>query len=130
MADPEVERLMRAINEAVEIGLKKDGKDLLFLVRDRLRIPVGRDKHGVTVRSKPGESPRKETGRLQSSIEWRVEKTGTDRFLMRVFSDVFYAELEYGMPPIKARPYFRPAALAFQRVMNQRWQLHLRNIKT
>lgn len=65
-------------------------------VKDKLSVPVGYriGPRGGTyiIRSKPGENPRKETGKLQNSIKGRVDTDGLQSVLV-VNSDVFYAPI-------------------------------------
>lgn len=62
--------------------------------------------------SVPGSGPAVRTGRLRSSITWRVEADGTGLYA-DIGSAVSYAKfVEMGTERMAARPYLRPALVA------------------
>jgi hypothetical protein len=64
------------------------------------------------IRSQPGESPRKETGDLQASVQHAVE-ADADVYTLEVYSDCPYApHLERGTDQIARRPAWEPAVEA------------------
>ena len=55
--------------------------------------------------SREGEAPATDTGRLVSSLQWRVDRDGG-----AVYSQLDYAgELEFGTPEVAARPFLFPS---------------------
>ena len=69
--------------------LERLGPAAVLEVQEGLSVPV---EHigSETIRSKPGEQPRMETGTLRASMRWRVEVEG-DRVSLDIFTDCTYA---------------------------------------
>ncbi len=79
---------------------------------------VGRQK----LRSKPGEAPRMESGKLRSSIDVKIYTSGKSISLEAgVFNgEVNYAKmLEYGTARIKPRPFLRPVLSMYKQVLQK-----------
>jgi hypothetical protein len=124
MSDPATDEIMRKIASPLSRELLNISDGIVEDVRKAISVPVQilnpltsrkRDnpfgkragiKHGGNViRSKPGEPPRRETGRLFTSITPTVKVDG-DTFILKVESNTPYdARLEYKMN----RPFMRPA---------------------
>jgi len=85
------EDILPAILRAHEVAAGKIVSD----VQDRISVPVGYKigpKGGSTkIRSKRGESPRKDTGKLHADIQ-SASITDNDQVSTSVFTEVIYAE--------------------------------------
>ena len=74
------------------------------------------------LRSKPGQSPRMESGNLRSNIEVKIYTSGKSLGLQAgVFNgNAPYAKmLEYGTMRIKPRPFLRPILSQYKQVLQQ-----------
>ena len=74
------------------------------------------------LRSKPGEAPRMESGKLRSSIDVKIYTSGKSLGLQAgVFNgEVNYAKmLEYGTSHIKPRPFLRPVLSMYKQVLQK-----------
>ena len=72
------------------------------------------------LRSKPGEAPRMESGKLRSSIDVKIYTSGKTLGLQAgVFNgEANYAKmLEYGTTRIKPRPFLRPVLSMYKQVL-------------
>lgn len=97
---PEFERLVRA---QVAENLEAAAIHLKGRMKTSLRIG---NKFGNRP-SRPGEPPRRRTGRLSGSIAHEVNK---GELVARVGTNVLYAKfLELGTRRMSARPFIRPA---------------------
>jgi len=84
-------------------NLERAAITLKGIVKQSLRIG---NKHGDSP-SRPGEPPRRRTGRLSGSIAHEVDR---DRLRARVGTNLVYAKfLELGTCRMAARPFLRPA---------------------
>lgn len=88
------EDLFDAIASDVAEAMDRVGQQIVDEIKNDLSVPVEYKKGPrggtIIVRSKPGEHPRKETGKLQEGIEHRIERNGAD-VILTVGDDVFYA---------------------------------------
>ena len=78
--------------------------------------------NGKTLRSKAGEAPRMESGKLRSSIDVKIYTSGKSMGLEAgVFNgEVNYAKmLEYGTTRIKPRPFLRPVLSMYKQVLQK-----------
>ena len=65
---------------------------------------------GVLIRSKPGQPPRRETGRLRRGHRVRIQRD-SDRVIATISNATPYARaLEYGTGRMAARPTYGPVA--------------------
>ena len=115
-----------AIRSAVAGAWREIGLEMTLDLRKRVSVPVvfvasvgpiganGRRpiSYAVTVRSRPGEPPRLETGQHYASINFAVDDTQNAEgspVELTVFSDGRYAaSLEFKAPDRGGRPHFRP----------------------
>lgn len=82
-------------------------------MRQLISVQVG-GTPSKPVRSKPGEPPRRETGRLQSLVDYTVDQNPRDVYAFTLSDDAPYASyLENGTPTMAKRPYFA--------VIQQKW---------
>jgi hypothetical protein len=108
------------------ITVSRRAKELLSLPGTTVRIGGGRDKKGrfkgkrITgaVRSKPGEPPRKQTGRLRSTVTYEVDAKTLEA---RVGTNTVYGRaLELGTKKgLLPRPWLRRALAEMQSKINQ-----------
>lgn len=107
MAD-HIKRL-RAINENVE----KESIVTLLEAGELVRQEAMRSIRQGTIRgaghvpSSPGQPPKGDTGRLETSID--VELRKTDKTVNVISNAPYSAALEFGTSTIEARPFLRPA---------------------
>jgi hypothetical protein len=78
-----------AIQDAIAAALRDEGETLSSDVRSRISVPVEKSG-GKIIRSKPGEPPRKDTGRLHAEINTQTIVAG-DVAEMAVESPTPYA---------------------------------------
>ena len=83
MSTPAVEELMRRLRAAAEAELRKLGPEVLEDLRKTLGVPVGPGGE----RSRPGEPPRTETGRLRSAVRFRFRYPTPTRVEIVVYVD-------------------------------------------
>lgn len=121
MSDPAVDEIMRGIGANVTASLEQAGRDAVEQTRQLLAVPVGRSASGeVTVRSKAGESPRKESGDLSKSIQYLIDENPRDVYVLSVFSELAYAGLDHGINGIAPRPYLSVIETRFAPLLPQR----------
>jgi HK97 gp10 family phage protein len=74
-------------------------------------------RRGIVHRaSAPGEPPATDRGTLSASIDYKVERTGRYKRLVRVGTQLKYGKwLEYGTVRIKPRPFARPALKKYEK---------------
>jgi len=108
-------RFRKAAMEAIEaVGYVEVGA-----IKNDLSIPVEYVPGGV-IRSLPDEPPRKETGKLQASVRHKTyesrDAVGVTIGAGPVIGEggVDYSTLEFGIGPIKARPYMGPSMARVQ----------------
>lgn len=119
---PEDEILAAAV-DAVKPVLKELVDDVAADLRKALSVPVGRDSRGrVTVRSKPGEYPRKETGLLQSTVQSLTWQTGRAQLHGMVSTDTYYDKYLIAM----RRDYKSYIESKWGRLAEQRFAIALR----
>ncbi|MBO4708090.1 MAG: hypothetical protein J5594_06030 [Elusimicrobiaceae bacterium] len=99
--------------------------DLATKIKRSLYFLLSTDVEKVnnkTLRSKPGEAPRMESGNLRSNIEVKIYTSGKSLGLEAgVFNGKApYAKmLEYGTARIKPRPFLRPVLSMYKQVLQK-----------
>lgn len=101
------DQLVRQMEAKVEAELEKLGSDVAADLRQLISVPVDHSTKPPT-RSKPGEPPRADTGRLRDSVTHTVYRAG-GRLRLVVATNTPYAGYVN-----RTRPY--------RRIMNQRWK--------
>lgn len=100
-------------------------RDMEAAIKESLNIPVER-KDGKTLRSTPGNPPRRQTGRLRDSIETRVEVSAntanTSNTVRLIAGDLngkapYALYLEYGSSYLLARPFLLPALSTYGQLL-------------
>lgn len=86
------EKFEKEINDRAEIALNVVGTHMVSVLKKVVGIPVVKIKGVVTVRSKPGEPPRLETGFGQSSIQFKVvrDDKGHPKLQISVAKNAWY----------------------------------------
>jgi len=103
------DKITRQMLDKIETEMETLGQAIADDLRQLISVPVGRDERGrVTVRSKPGEPPRKDTGRLYESVTHVVYRAG-GRVRLVVATNTPYAGFVN-----RTRPY--------RKIMNRRWK--------
>lgn len=109
-----------ALREVVEAGCRRAALEIILRVQDAITVNLSQPGTGKVYKiggrehraSRPGEPPAARTGRLLGSWEAGKPESVRDQGKTgwRLGSSVEYARrLEFGGPPIDARPYLRPA---------------------
>lgn len=78
-----VDAWMRDISDALVVEADRLGADIADDVRRRLSVPVA-GSGARAIRSKPGEPPRREFGKLRTSVDHRVIRVGAERIALRI----------------------------------------------
>jgi HK97 gp10 family phage protein len=102
------DRLNVLIKQKQERALTAAGVFLRDEMRKVVSVPVVKVNGRVTVRSKPGEPPRLETGFGRSKINYRVAQDGRGTWHLKISVAVnaaYMLYLEYGTRRIKPRPW-------------------------
>jgi len=90
------EQRRREIERTLERRLVQIGILLTSRLKANVSVPVEHTGSGI-IRSKPGEYPRMETGRLKSSIKHQMGGTSSNRFVMIKAKAPYAAKLELQM---------------------------------
>jgi hypothetical protein len=99
--------VLRQIADETEKKLDALGEEMAEWLRKLIGVPVirqriaGRETKTVIVRSQPGEPPRKDTGRLQASVQYVTYRTGW-KIKLVISTNTPYAETLN-----RTRPYRR-----------------------
>lgn len=122
MGEPLGARIVRELREAVEGELRRLAPDVHEDMLWTIGVPVqyiGRR----TIRSLPGEPPRRETGALQDSWNWRVLTPAVDRTVAEIYTaSKVGLYLQRGTSRIRPRPHLDPVFVkwidpAFKRIV-------------
>ncbi len=121
MSDPYIDSLMSGLASSLESEMEHVGDEIVDDVQELIKIDVvwANDIYGTEVieRSKIGEPPRRETGRLQRSIIWEIFHDAPDQTLLEVSANTPYASnLQRGLN----RPYMSTAALRWDAKLEPR----------
>lgn len=101
------DKITAELLDRTERKFEEFGKLIADDLRELLSVPVGRNSSGrVIIRSKPGEAPRMETGRLRGSVQDVVYRAA-GRVRLVVATHTPYARIVNRTRPYKAIMYKR-----------------------
>jgi hypothetical protein len=104
-----VEDIMAEVRRRLEPVAESLANDVRDDLRETCSVPVVK-QGGRTIRSKPGEPPRRETGGYVASI-LSASSTAGDRVRAQVFTDAELGRwLNFGTSRMAARPHWTEAA--------------------
>lgn len=111
-----VAEVMKDVMDRVEDVMEGVGRDVSADLKKTISIPVVRQGAKV-IRSKPGEPPRKDTGRLYNSVRYVVYRAGVD-----ITNVVITTETPYDVFVNATRPFQAIIEAKWEGIINQRIQ--------
>jgi len=109
------DEVMRDLSRRVEDLMEGVGRDVSTDLKKIISISVVRER-GHVIRSKPGEPPRKDSGRLYNSVRYVVYRAGRD-----VYSVVITTETAYDVFVNATRPYAKIIESKWQGIVERRF---------
>jgi hypothetical protein len=116
----EVDRLIAEVRRTAEDVFEDALDDVAEDLRKSLSVPVARPPP-QGVRSKPGEFPRLDTGRLRGSVRHVTYVAGRE-----ILRGVVVTDTPYDKYVVRTRPYDRLIQSKWQRLVEQRLTIALR----
>jgi hypothetical protein len=129
MSDPTIDRIMSGLTAQVKATMDAALRDTADDMRRIISVPVVRSG-GKVIRSKPGEPPRKDTGKLLASVQSVVESLEKDKVRGSVSTNVFYdVFLTNGTSKMAPRPYAGPTEAKWERLIENRLAIATRQLQ-
>jgi hypothetical protein len=116
----EVDRLVAEVRRTAEDVFEDALGDVAADLRKELSVPVNYGTRPPT-RSKPGEYPRKDTGRLRGSVRHVTYRAGRE-----ILRGVVMTDTPYDQYLVRTRPYDRLIDSKWRRLVEQRLTIALR----
>lgn len=115
-----VDKVMGRIAASVRAAMDQIAKDVEADVRKSISIPVGRTK-GRVIRSKAGEFPRRDSGRLYRAVTSAVADVTTDKIRATVSIGTGYSGfLDRGTGRMSPRPMKAPTLAKWKPIVIDR----------
>jgi hypothetical protein len=126
MSVAEIEKAMMSVQSQVLHVMDEAMKDVARDEKQLISVPVQRTGNRV-IRSRPGQPPRKDTGRLHGSVKGVAAKVGKDRVEGKVTTATPYDQfLEKGTSKMSRRPFAGPTEAKWGRIVENRFKLAAR----
>lgn len=108
--------IVRDLTDELAETFEATGGEMVADIRNDISVPVQylRKPYRI-VRSKPGESPRRETGDLWRGVQMEVDRPDPESVSLEVFCTVLYGKyLETGTDKMERRPWWETAWLRWR----------------
>lgn len=126
MSHPEIERVMSKLAGQVKHVVDDAATDAAKDMKALISVPVVRQGKRV-IRSRPGQPPRKDSGRLHRTVKAVAAKVAKDMVRAAVETNTPYDRmLEKGTSKMAPRPFAGPIEAKWERILNNRLRIATR----